>query len=88
MKKKMIFRAAACMIAALSVVGLNTNKANSSDVTLSDLAMTSDVHAVCADDDPFGWKWFGEGKCIAGWICIFSYGSDTNDCDPYKSHDL
>ena len=83
MKKKMIFGAAACMIAALSVVGLNANKTNSSNVTLSDLTMTSDVNAECVEPD-----WFSEGKCIAGWICIFSYGSGVNTCDPYSSHDF
>ncbi len=87
MKKKVIFGAAACMIAALSVVGLNANKTNSSNVTMSDLMMTSDVHAVCVEDYGF-WGWFGEGKCIGGWVCIFSYGSGVNNCDPYRSYDF
>ncbi|SEE38128.1 hypothetical protein [Prevotella sp. lc2012] len=83
MKKKVLFGAAACMIAALSVVGLSTNKANSSDVTLNDMVMTSDVNAECAPP-----HWFGEGKCIGGWVCIFSYYSGVNNCDPYTSRDF
>ena len=87
MKKKVIFGAAACMIAALSVVGLNANKTNSSNVTLSDLTMTSDVNAECSQGSGL-LPWFGEGKCIAGWICIFSWDSGVNTCDPYSSHDF
>jgi len=82
MKKKMIFGAAACMIAALSVVGLNTNKTNSSNVTLSDLVMTSDANADCLPPS------FGpaEGRCFGYRICVFSMDvPGDRACDPYRS---
>jgi hypothetical protein len=80
MKKKIIMGAAACMIAALSVVGMNANKTNSSDVTLSDLVMTSDANADCV-----GTGWLAGGHCVFGYnFCIFRM--DSSDCDPYRSY--
>jgi hypothetical protein len=86
MKKKVIFGAAACMIAALSVVGLNTNKTNSSNVTLSDLVMTSDANADC---NPIVLEYSADGKCIGGWwspwsTCVWAYGE--RGCDPHTSY--
>ena len=84
MKKKMIFGAAACMIAALSVVGLSTNKANSSDVTLNDMVMTSDANADCAPYSDIS----ADGKCL-GWLSNFStcvWAVGEYGCDPYKSY--
>ena len=82
MKKRMIFGAAACMIAALSVVGLNSNKANSSDVTLNDMVMTSDANAEC-NPPSFG---PAEGRCFGGRICVYSIDvPPVKRCDPYTS---
>jgi hypothetical protein len=79
MKKKIIMGAAACMIVALSVVGLNANKTNSSDVTLSDLVMTSEANADCS-----GTAWLAGGHCVFGYnFCIFRM--DGTDCDPYAN---
>ena len=68
MKKKIIMGAAACMIAALSVVGLNANKTNSSNVTMSDLVMTSDANA-----DWGGSTWIADGHRVFGYgfCCVF-----------------
>ena len=85
MKKKVLFGAAACMIAALSVVGLSTNKANSSDVTLSDLVITSDANADCAPP-----HWAADGKCLGWWsnfsTCVWVIGEYEHRCDPYTSY--
>ncbi|SEE38087.1 MULTISPECIES: hypothetical protein [Prevotella] len=79
MKKKIIMGAAACMIAALSVVGLNANKTNSSNVTMSDLVMTSDANA-----DWGGSTWIADGHRVFGYgFCIFRM--DSHDCDPYAN---
>ena len=85
MKKKVLFGAAACMIAALSVVGLNTNKTNSSDITLNDMVMTSDANAECAPYSDIS----ADGKCLGGWwspwnTCVWAVGE--YGCDPYKSY--
>ena len=84
MKKKVLFGAAACMIAALSVVGLSTNKANSSDVTLNDMVMTSDANADCAPYSDIS----ADGKCLGWWsnfsTCVWAGGE--YGCDPYKSY--
>jgi hypothetical protein len=84
MKKKVLFGAAACMIAALSVVGLNTNKTNSSDITLNDMVMTSDANAESSCGGQV-LEYSPDGHCVFGYnFCIFSCG--VRECDPYTQY--
>ena len=81
MKKKVIFGAVACTIAALSVVGLNTNKTNSSNVTLSDLMIAANADAEGCDQSLVR-EYSPDGHCVFGFnFCIFSCG--PRECDPF-----
>jgi len=79
MKKKMIFGAAVCMIAALSVVGMKANETASSDITLDGLVMTSVVNAECVKPQNYS----KDGICVgigAQRHCVYNRGH--RQCDP------
>jgi len=77
MKKKVIFGAAVCVIATLSVVGMKANETASSDITLDGLVMTSVVNAECVRPQSHEGGWCDRvGHCWWSW--------SKKECDPRR----
>ena len=74
----MIFGAAVCMIAALSVVGMKANETASSDITLDGLVMTSVVNAECVKPQSYegGWCYRARNQCY--------WSLTKRECDPRR----
>ncbi len=83
MKKKIFIGTAACLIAAMSFVGINASKADSKGVTLSDLVMTSNANAECITSSIDALNTGGCSQLTGN--CYWGAEYYTVKCDPYAT---